>query len=65
MAFNVSSARRSDAVVVDASLHAAGDTMGSCSSAVGAWSRWKPRPTVGQTRFVRLNLGPHQFAILQ
>jgi len=64
VAYNVSDSPRSDAIVVDASLHAAaGDTM---SYLVGAPGSLPVQTTPdGQTRFVRPNLAPHQFVVLQ
>lgn len=62
VAYNVSGSARSDCVVVDASLHQAGDTMRFRHGGVGTVN---VQQAPDGTRFVRLNLSAHQFAILQ
>jgi hypothetical protein len=60
VAYNVSDAARSDAVVVDATLHADGSTM---TFLFGAGT--VPVKTAADgTRFVTLNLAPREFVIL-
>jgi alpha-amylase len=62
VAYNVSGSARTDRVVVDRSLHAAGDTMSFLYGAPGSVSVDEtPDKT---TSFVRLDLRPHQFVIL-
>jgi alpha-amylase len=62
VAYNVSSQPRNDCVVVDAAIHQRGDTLRFLYPAPGT-------VTVDEspdgTRFVQLNLGPHDFAILR
>jgi glycosidase len=62
VAYNVADTPQSYAVVVDAELHGEGTTMRFLFGDVGAVN-----VSVAQdnTRFVRLNLAPHQFVILQ
>jgi len=63
VAYNVSATARSDAVVVDASLHRKGDKM---SFLYGGPDDVEVESTPdGLTRFVRLDLSPHQFAIVR
>ncbi len=62
VAYNVSSAARDDRVVVDASLHQAGDTMNFLYGNTGHVTVEK---APNDTRFVQLHLEPHQFVILQ
>ncbi|HYZ30784.1 MAG TPA: alpha-amylase family glycosyl hydrolase [Crenalkalicoccus sp.] len=62
VAYNVSGAARSDRVVVDASLHRPGDRMRFLSGAAGdVGVERAPDGTV----YVRLDLAPHQFVVLQ
>jgi glycosidase len=62
VAYNVADLARNDCVIVDGAIHKPGDKM---TFLYGG----QPRVTVGQAPngalFVRLNLGPRQFAILQ
>jgi alpha-amylase len=60
VAYNVSADARTDAVVVDASLHPTGSTMTFLYGKTGT----VPVEDSNGTRFVRLDLAGHQFAIL-
>jgi glycosidase len=62
VAYNVSSQTRNDFVVVDATLHNAGDSMTFLFGGIGNVS---VQTLPNGTRFVRLNLQAHQFAILE
>jgi alpha-amylase len=62
VAYNVSDQARADCVIVDATLHANGTTMKFLYGGVGT----VPVQTAGNgSRFVKLALAPHQFAILR
>ena len=63
VAYNVSNTRRADAVVVDAALHRDGDNLSYLYGGSGAVPV-QSTPD-GSTRFVRLDLAPHAFAILR
>lgn len=63
VAYNVSAAARTDCVVVDASLHRQGDNLTYLYPGNKAPATVEKAP-VG-THFVRLNLGGHEFAILE
>jgi glycosidase len=61
VAYNVSGEARSDAVVVDAELHADGDTLTFAHGGPGGGTA---RTAPDGTRFVRLDLAPQQFVVL-
>jgi glycosidase len=61
IAYNVSDAARSDSVIVDADLHPAPSSMTFLYGGAGAVP---VRTATDGSRFVTLNLGPRQFAIL-
>jgi glycosidase len=60
--YNVSAAPRTDAVVVDSSIHKAGDSMQVLHGGAGALP---VESTPDGTHFVRVALAGHQFAILE
>ena len=62
VAYNVSGAHRSDCIVVDALLHADGSKL---EYAYGGEGALQVRTAPDGTRYVRLPLGPHGFAILK
>jgi alpha-amylase len=62
VAYNVAAAARRDCVVVDASLHQQGDKMTFLYGKVGNVA---VEEAPDRTRFIRLDLAPHQFVILQ
>lgn len=62
VAYNVSPAARQDRVVVDSSLHQPGDRMAFLHGKAGSVV---VEQAPNGTRFVRLDLSPHQFVILQ
>jgi alpha-amylase len=62
IAYNVSDGPRGDAVVVDAELHPDGDTL---TFAYGGTGTVTAHSAPDGTRFVWLNLAPHQFVILR
>ena len=59
-AYNPSDAPRGDSVIVDATLHADGSTMKFLYDGAGTVP---VQTAVDGSRFVKLNLAPHQFAI--
>jgi alpha-amylase len=61
VAYNVSGTARSDSIVVDADLHADGSTM---QFLYGGTTPVTVKTAKNGTRFVKLNLAPHQFVIL-
>jgi alpha-amylase len=61
VAYNVSGQPRSDAIIVDATLHDAGSSMQFLYGGAGAL---RVQSSPGGARFVRPNLPPHGFAIL-
>src|SRR6266853_365062 len=62
VAYNVSANRRNDCVVIDAALHADGDVLTYLYGGAGSIAA----RTVGNgTRYVKLDLAPHQFVVLQ
>jgi alpha-amylase len=63
VAYNVASSPRSDAVVVDADLHA--DENATMRFLYGGGDPVAVQTAGDGTRFVRLELAPHQFAILR
>lgn len=62
VAYNVSDQPRSDRVVVDAAYHRDGDAMTFLYGKIGAAT---VQTAPNGTRFVQLDLGPRQFAILE
>ena len=62
MAYNVSDQPRADSVIIDASLHEQGDKM---TFLYGKGGNASVEQAPDGARFVRLELGPHQFVILQ
>jgi hypothetical protein len=62
VAYNVSSQARHDCVIVDASIHKAGDMMNFLYGNTGAGA---VQAAPGGALYVRLDLGPHQFVILE
>jgi alpha-amylase len=63
VAYNVSANPRNDYVVIDSTLHADGDRLNYLYGGAGAVVAQTAPDR--QTRFVQLNLAPHQFVILQ
>jgi glycosidase len=61
MAYNIGSNARNDSVIVDATLHRAGSSM---SFLYGGTGTVPVRTANNGSRFVQLNLTPHQFVIL-
>jgi alpha-amylase len=61
VAYNVAGAPRTDAIIVDASLHRAGDTMRYLYGGTGTVAVER---APGGAAFVRVPLGPHQFVVL-
>jgi len=61
VAYNISGQARSDCVIVDAALHPDGSEM---TFLYGQPGKTKVRTTPDGSRFVQLNLAPHQFVIL-
>jgi YD repeat-containing protein len=61
VAYNVSDGPRGDAVVIDADLHADGDTL---TFVYGGQGGVTARTAPDGTRFVQLDLAPHQFVVL-
>jgi alpha-amylase len=62
VAYNVSANPRNDCVVIDATLRQDGDTLNFLYGATGSVVA---RTATNGTRFVQLNLAPHQFVILR
>jgi len=62
VAYNVSDQPRADSVIIDASLHEQGDKM---TFLYGKGDNTSVEQAPDGARFVRLELGPHQFVILQ
>jgi alpha-amylase len=62
VAYNVSANRRNDCVVVDATLHRDGDLLNYLYGGVGSVTA---RTAGNGTRYVQLDLAPHQFVVLQ
>jgi alpha-amylase len=62
VAYNVSDQPRTDFIIVDASLHKAGDVM---SFLFGGPGNVPVQQSPDGTAFVRLQLAPHQFVILR
>jgi YD repeat-containing protein len=60
-AYNASDAPRGDSVIVDATLHADGSTTKFLYDGAGTVP---VQTAVDGSRFVKLNLAPHQFVIL-
>jgi alpha-amylase len=67
VAYNVSANQRNDCVVIDSTLHTDGDRLNYLYGGAGfVVAQTAPNKTApNQTRYVQLNLAPHQFAILQ
>jgi len=61
VAYNVAGAPRADAIIVDASLHQAGDTVRYLYGGTGTVAVER---APGGAAFVRVPLGPHQFVVL-
>jgi alpha-amylase len=62
VAYNVSANPRNDCIIIDATLRQDGDTLNFLYGATGSVTA---RTAGNGTRFVQLNLAPHQFVILR
>jgi alpha-amylase len=62
VAYNVSASRRNDCVVVDATLHRDGEQLNYLYGGAGSVAA---RTAGNGTRYVQLDLAPHQFVVLQ
>jgi glycosidase len=62
VAYNVSASARRDLVLIDGELHPAGDTLQFLYGRTGTVTA---QTAPGNTRFVRLDLAPHQFVVLE
>ena len=62
VAYNVSGGARNDCIVIDAVLHQDGDTLRFLYGKTGTTLA---RTSTDGTRFVRIDLAPHQFVILE
>ena len=62
VAYNVSASARRDLVLIDGELHATGDTLRFLYGGAGTVA---VQTAPGNTRFVRLDLAPHQFIMLE
>ncbi|MBA4182111.1 MAG: alpha-amylase, partial [Anaerolinea sp.] len=63
VAYNVSEHARSDSVIIDRSIHSAGGELRYLYGGEGAVA--VQASSDGQVRYVRLDLAPHQFVILE
>jgi hypothetical protein len=62
VAYNVSASARSDRVLIDGGMHKDGDTLQFLYGGSGTVTA---QTAPGNTRFVRLDLAPHQFVVLE